>query len=252
MCNRYLKAALVTATTCVAAAASHATVIKLDFEGLGSEAQIGEFYNGGTDSMGNAGTNYGISFGTNTLALQESDPYANFSRTPSGETIMFFLTGTAILNYAPGFSDGFAFYYSTVYFAAKVQVYDSLNATGNLLGEIQLGALGYGPDPDNDYSNWAIGSLSFAGTAKSINFGGTVNKVAYDNITFGSTNPNAVSTPPSDVPEPGSLALLLAGGLAALAPRRAGRTAARPAAGGVAATLRSPLRVISTGPRAVG
>lgn len=222
MCKTVLKAALV-AATCLTAGASDATVIKLDFEGLGSEAQIGAFYNGGTDSMGNAGTNYGVAFGSNTLALKESSPYANFSRTPSGETIMFFLTGTAILNYAPGFTDGFSFYYSTVQFAAKVQVYDGLDATGNLLGEIQLRALGFGPDPDNPFSNWAIGSLGFAGSAKSVNFGGTVNRVAYDNITFGSTNPNDASTPPNAVPEPGSLALLMACGVAALAQRRGAR-----------------------------
>lgn len=226
MCKTLVKAALVAAAG-LAATAGEATVIKLDFEGLGSQTQIREFYNGGTDSIGNAGTNYGISFGSNTLSLKESDPEANFSRTPSGETIMFFLTGTAILNYAPGFNDGFSFYYSTVNFAAKVQVYDDLNATGNLLGEIQLRALGYGPDPDNPYSNWAIGSLGFAGNARSVNFGGTVNQVAYDNITFGSTNPNDASTPPNDVPEPGSLALLMACGVAALAQKRSARRRSR-------------------------
>lgn len=226
MCKRVLKAALFAATALVATA-SQATAIQLDFEGLGSLAEIRNFYNGGTDSQGNAGTNYGISFGSNALALKESYPYANFSRAPSSETVMFFLTGTAILNYAPGFSDGFAFYYSTVNFAAKVQVYDDLNATGNLLGEISIAALGYGPDPDNPFSNWAVGSLGFAGTARSINFGGTVNQVVYDNITFGSTDPTSLPaanpTLPNEVPEPGSLALgLIALALAARA-RRAGR-----------------------------
>lgn len=226
MCKTLVKAALIAAASLVATA-GEASVIKLDFEGLGSQAQIREFYNGGTDSMGNAGTNYGISFGSNTLSLKESDPAANVSRSPSGETVMFFLTGTAILNYAPGFNDGFSFYYSTVSFAAKVQVYDGLNATGNLLGEIQLNRLGFGPDPANPFSNWAIGSLGFEGSARSVNFGGTVNQVVYDNITFGSTNPNDASTPPNDVPEPGSLALLMACGVAALAQKRSARRRSR-------------------------
>ncbi len=60
---------------------------------------------------------------------------------------------------------------------------------------------GAGPDPLNPFSNWAIGALSFSGLARSIDFGGTVNQVGFDNITFGSTNPNRV-------PEPGTLALL--------------------------------------------
>lgn len=179
-----------------------AAVISLDFEGAGSQANLEEFYNGGTDSAGNSGTNYNISFGSNTLALKEGDPAANFALAPSGDTIMFFLTGTAILNYAAGFETGFSFWYTTVGFAGSVEVYDDLNATGNLLGSINLAALGTGPSPGNPFSNWAIGSLPFSGIAKSINFGGTVNQVGYDNITFGSTNPD------TGVPEPATVALI--------------------------------------------
>lgn len=196
---------------------AHANPILLDFEGIGSGAAINNFYNGGTDSQGNSGTNYGIGFGSNALALTESDPSANFSGEPSAETIMFFLTGSAVLNYAPGFDVGFSFYYTTVNFAAQVRVYDGLNATGNLLGVIDLAALGPGPDPANSFSNWAIGSLAFAGTARSIDFGGTVNQVGFDNITFGSTDPN-------QTPEPASLALA-AVALAAAGVARRKRTA---------------------------
>ncbi len=184
--------------------ATHADVITLDFEGVGSQAAILDFYNGGTDSMGNSGTNYGVAFGQNALGLKESDPDANFALPPSAETAMFFLTGTAILNYAPGFDTGFSFYYSTVSFAGIVEVFDGLDGTGNLLGLIELAALGAGPSPGNPFSNWAIGSLAFDGTARSINFGGTVNQVGYDNITFGSAIPGGGT----DVPEPASLALL--------------------------------------------
>jgi hypothetical protein len=185
-----------------APSAAIAAVITLDFEGVGSQAAILDFYNGGTDSAGNSGTNYGVAFGSNALGLKESDPSANFALPPSAETAMFFLTGTAILNYAPGFDTGFSFYYSTVSFAGSVQVYDGLNATGNLLGTIDLAALGTGPSPGNPFSNWAVGSLAFNGLARSINFGGTVNQVGYDNITFGSIDPN------TQVPEPATLALL--------------------------------------------
>lgn len=180
--------------------------ITLDFEGLGSHASINEFYNGGTDSQGNSGTNYGITFGENSLALKESDPSANFSHEPSAETIMFFLTGSAVLNYAPGFDTGFSFFYTTVSFSGQVDVYDDLNATGNLLGSIMIGALGAGPDALNPFSNWEVGYLAFDGLAKSINFGGTVNQVGYDNITFGSIDPRIIP-----VPEPSLILLLLSG-----------------------------------------
>jgi hypothetical protein len=180
--------------------------IVLDFEGLGSQAAINNFYNGGTDSLGNSGVDYGVQFGSNSLALIEQDPSANFSNEPSPNTIMFFLTGSSVLNYAPGFDTGFSFWFTTVSFTGSVNVYDGLNATGNLLGSISLAALGFGPDPSNPFSNWAIGSLAFGGTARSIDFGGTVNQVGYDNITFGATTPIV-----TNVPEPSTYAMLALG-----------------------------------------
>lgn len=184
--------------------------IVLDFEGIGNQAAINNFYNGGTDSLGNSGVDYGVQFGSNSLALNEQDPAANFSNEPSPNTIMFFLTGSSVLNYAPGFDTGFSFFFTTVGFAGSVNVYDGLNATGNLLGSINLAALGAGPDPANVFSNWGTGSLAFAGTARSIDFGGTVNQVGYDNITFGSTTPGV-----QPIPEP-STYVMLALGLAGL------------------------------------
>lgn len=189
------------ATTYFLVATASAGVITLDFEGVGNQAQILDFYNGGVDSEGNSGVDYGVSFGANTLALKESDPQANFSGEPTAETAMFFLTGSAVLNYSAGFDTGFSFFYTTTTFSGSVSVWDGLDATGNLLGSIDIAALGVGPDPLNPFSNWEIGSLGFSGTAMSIDFGGTVNQVGYDNITFGSIDPN-------QVPEPTSIALL--------------------------------------------
>jgi hypothetical protein len=104
---------------------------------------------------------------------------------------MYFTSGSAILNYTAGFSTGFSFYYSSA-FAAVVNVYDGLNASGNLLGTINLNPQfsdNCTGDPTGTFCNWSVGSLAFSGTAMSIDFGGTVNQVGYDNITFGSTTP---------------------------------------------------------------
>jgi hypothetical protein len=47
--------------------------------------------------------------------------------------------------------------------------------------------------------------VSFSGTAESVDFGGTVNQIVFDNITIGA------SVPVSDTPEPGSWLLMATG-----------------------------------------
>ncbi|RIX40315.1 MAG: PEP-CTERM sorting domain-containing protein [Rhodocyclales bacterium GT-UBC] len=211
--------ALATTVALLFAGAAQADVITLTFEGVGNQASVNNFYNGGTDSLGNSGTNYGIQFGTNSLGLIDADANGgnggNFANEPSPSTILFFLSGTAILNYMPGFTTGFSFYYTSST-AASVNVYDGLDATGNLLGSIDLTANfnnNCTGDPTGRFCHWDIGSLAFTGVAKSIDFGGTVDNTGYDNITFGSTNP-------SGVPEPTTIALLGLGLVGAAVTRR--------------------------------
>jgi hypothetical protein len=190
-----------------------AEVIVLDFEGVGNTASIDEFYNGGTDSLGNSGTDYDISFNTNTLGIVDSDAggTGNFANEPSADTIMFFLTGSAVLNYSPGFDTGFSFFYSSST-AASVYVYDALNATGNLLATLNLTAQyadGCVGDPNGSFCNWTAVGASFTGTAMSIDFGGTVDQTGYDDITFGSAT--AGGDPTVDVSAPLGLGFMALG-----------------------------------------
>lgn len=199
-----------------------AAPVTLDFEGLKDQESVLGFYNGGTGSLGSAGTNYGIGFAGNTLALIDSDAggSGNFANEPSGDTVMFFLSGAStVLNVAAGFTESFSFFYSTRLNTGVVNLYDGIDGRGTLVGSIDLAALGTNcqGDPTGSFCNWEMASLSFAGTVRSIDFGGAANFTAFDNITFG----NIGGDPPGgDVPEPGSL-LLAASALLAL------RTASR-------------------------
>ena len=182
----------------------------LDFEGVGNGAAVNDFYNGGTDSQGNSGTNYGINFSAQSLGLIDSDAPGgggNFANEPSAETILFFLSGgAATMNVAAGFDTGFSFYYSSSQ-AAFVRVYDGLNATGNVLAQINLAAQynnNCTGDPSGTYCHWDPIGVTFSGTALSVDFGGTADQVGFDNITLG-------SEVAGNVPEPATWAMMIAG-----------------------------------------
>jgi len=171
----------------------------LTFEGIPNETPVGAFY--GPDYV----------FSPATLALIDSDAGGdgNFANEPSPNTIMFFLdANNAILNVTNGFTDGFSFFYSSST-AATINVYDALNGTGNIIASINLAAQGFNNctgDPNGSFCNWSPIGVNFAGTAYSINFGGTANQTGYDNITFGSATPGG-----APVPEPGTWAMMLLG-----------------------------------------
>jgi len=175
--------------------------ITLTFEGVGDLNAVGEFYNGG------GGPNYGVSFSPDAIALVDADAggSGNFANEPSPSTVMFFLEAEdpLLLSMAAGFTREFSFSYSALE-EGRIQVYDGLGATGNLLAsrilEPQFNTDCAG-DPQGQYCNWTAVTVNFAGTARSISLGGTVNLIGFDDITLGSDGPDIV-------PEPGSLALV--------------------------------------------
>jgi hypothetical protein len=198
MMQKLLLASFVAAIAGIAAPASAAVVV-LDFNGVATTnnvAAVGGFYDGGTSADGNTGTNYGVAFSNNALAIN--------SYNGSGEPnpgILFFLSGGAVtIDYAAGFTTGFSFNYSSNS-SASITVYDGLGATGNVLATLALSnnfVSGCG------YCAWAPIGVTFAGTAKSIDFAGGANFVGYDNITFGSATAGGV-------PEPATWAMFIIG-----------------------------------------
>lgn len=191
---------------------AEAAVIVLDFEGIGDLNPVGDFYN-------TAPRDFGITFSPNALASVDLDAggTGNFGGEPSPDTTLFFLDGdAATLNTPNGFTTGFSFFYSAIGNPGFVNVYDGLNATGNLLASIELPLTPFAgaPDPTGEYSPLVPIGVSFSDTARSVDFGGTINQIGFDNITFGSAVPgDATSTPDvTSTPEPAYLLGLLAFG----------------------------------------
>jgi len=194
--------------------------ILLDFEGVGNLSDIAQFYNGGTDSSGHHGPNYGVSFSTLVTGLIDQDDggNGNFANEPSSKTVMVnFSNGPAVLNIAAGFSDQFSFYYSTQTNLHAI-AYSDLNGSGNVLAQLDVTdfipqyQLTCSGDPMGQFCNWTFTVVNFGGIAKSITFEGDAGDQAMytiDNLALGTGNPEPGIG--SAVPEPASWALLLTG-----------------------------------------
>lgn len=203
--------------------------VVLNFEGVNATypsgfAAINGFYNGGTSSDGTSGTNYGVEFTGNALAICLNTPGVVCSNTSRGGLApgselggLFWLNGPeTYMNYAAGFETGFSFNYAAPNTPGSVSVYDGLNGTGNLLATLDLGLTPSTCDSaySATYCPFIAAGVNFAGVAKSISFAGTANYIVFDDVTFGSAVPG--------VPEPSTYALFGLGlmGLAYAARRR--------------------------------
>jgi len=194
----------------------------LTFEGIGDDAFIGNYYDGG------AGPNFGISFFGDARGLVtgfakgacDGSGSGNFEGQPSGCTIMFFPdASTAGMNRAAGFTTGFSLFYTAISQAGSLDVFDGLNGTGNILASLLLPVVpsgGSGCTTGASFCPFASVGVAFAGTALSVRFGGAANQIGFDDITFGSVTPGNV------VPEPSTYALMATGlvGLFGAARRR--------------------------------
>jgi PEP-CTERM motif-containing protein len=189
--------------------ATQAAVITLDFENIApypnnNDVFVQDYYNGGTSSIGTSGTNYGISFSSNSLAICLNSTSVTCSNTSRGgldpasdEGGLFFLTGSeSIMNVAAGFDTGFAFNYVSLSNPGSVSVYDGLDGTGNLLATINLSPnAGSCPGYNAGFCPFSPIGVGFAGTAKSVSFAGVANQIVFDDITFGAVAPPTVPVP---------------------------------------------------------
>jgi hypothetical protein len=204
--NRQLKVAALGLLLSISSFAAVAAPIALDFEGAGNDSQILNFYNLGTDSQGNSGSNYGVSFSQSALALiAAADGSSGFSNVPSGSTVLYFDSSNAWLNIAAGFSGGFSLYFSSA-LDAVINLYDGENGSGQLIASLNINNQ-FDRDCAGDslFCSWSLASVLFDGTARSIDFSTSSRWAAFDKLTLG------VAAPVVDpVPSPAPAALFAA------------------------------------------
>ena len=157
------------------------------------------------DEVANTYAANGVTF-TNVLGLSNDANFSYFSGAPSPLGVAFVqLDGitntTAYMNVAGGVAGGLSFYASTTA-DFQVKAYSGLNGSGTLLGTFTVAA------NTTDYSVWSQKVITFNGVAQSFDLSSANNVAVLDNIAA--------------VPEPGSLALMLAGATVLLARRRRG------------------------------
>ncbi|MBC7730008.1 MAG: PEP-CTERM sorting domain-containing protein [Microbacteriaceae bacterium] len=192
--------ALLAAATATSASAASFTI---DFEKdwvYGTD--VNGYYSGGAADDGSSGANLGVSF-TGVTGLSNDDPaYPFYVGAPSMQGVAYAytnaLTNSAFMNVAAGVDGALSFSYASPLAAVgAIKAYSGLNGTGSLLGSFDLTG-----NSSVDYDNWTAVTFNFAGTARSFDLTGTANLAALDNI--------------SAVPEPTSIMMMLAGGIALL------------------------------------
>jgi hypothetical protein len=172
--------------------------ITVDFEGIGNLDEIMQFYSGGASSAGFSGTNFGVGFNKEALAIIDSQHggTGNFFNGAFANTVAFFRAGTTmIINYYGGFTGAISFDYTSAV-SGSVAFYDGPDGTGNLLATIPFQALSLGLKGNQAgyFDNWKRYTAPFPGTAMSVVFTCTADQCAFDDITFGDTRPGKGKT----------------------------------------------------------
>ena len=210
-----MRTMLIAFTSAASFAVPAYAVDEISSKGVGDGAQIQNFYNGGTDSDGNHGYNYGVPF-TNSLVAELTDPNTFKLDGPPYTVMMVEDNIPAYVNIAAGVQY-FSFQY-TMAIADIIRFYDGINGTGNVIDSVTLVADGNDcPDnPEHKFCKWDMASAQpNIALIRSVDFSDTFLDGAFGNLQFGSIDGS------SAVPEAASWAMMITGlGLVGAALRR--------------------------------
>jgi len=223
---------------CLAAPASAYSV--LGFEGVNAtypsgSAQILNFYDGGLSSAGTSGTNFGISFSANAVAVCLNSTTTTCSNASTGGLVPtsakgalgLASSGVAIMDFSTAYTGAVGFRYALTSGVAFIKAYDGVSGTGTQLANLTLFANASGcPTYSATLCTFGPGGLGFLTNARSLVFGGMAGGVVWDDITLGAGN-DPLPPPALPAPEPGSWILMVAGfGLIGACARKSGRSIA--------------------------
>jgi hypothetical protein len=159
------------ATIFFCSSSANAALVTLTFEGLGDFEYVRDFYNGGKGGNGSGpGTNYGVSFPGSTATYISGGPSgAHFGGQPTPTTALSFQQFGAWMNVGSGFTQSLSFYYANPNQDTTVSIYSDINGGGKLIAELFLPRTIY-QDPNGNLFPAQYASISFLGTAKSVDF----------------------------------------------------------------------------------
>ncbi len=211
----FLPRVLLSALVLAAPLAAQAANVTVDFETATSFSSVLTHYAGGADAAGVTGTDLGVSFSGDVIALANDSLGTYFSNAPTAVGVMTVVGSDAVMDVAQGFTGSVDFAWSSLAdVSGGVQVWSGAGATGTLLASFDLSTNAQaGGCSDSALCHFDAASLAFAGTAYSVSFANAANVAAFDDIAI------------TAVPEPATAATLLAGMLmlGALAHARRGR-----------------------------
>lgn len=178
-------AASVFATMALANSAQ-AQNIHIDFDTIATGATVDSYYAGGTDSVGETGPNYGVTF-----TAGDWNAITDFGET-SQPNFAYSASGQGSFDVANGFTGAVNFTYGA-FTDTVITLYSGVGGTGSVLASAVASA--------NDPSAFSSFSLSFGGTAHSFVISGGTGQFGFDDLDLRS----------GAAPEPASWAMMLGG-----------------------------------------